>query len=176
MEDVEMSEDAAAPWLDEVRTQLGKRAETVNEALTDVSKIAGASSACWPDLRNEPVVTVYVVSAGVLLVVGGSRDPLPNQEDPNDEVESRCDCRVVAITAGSTWSLAVIRTQRTVGPGQVIRRWTFDVGSPAYKLKIEHPSSSAVTRSDPTPFAQALMREIARAGDNPPLDGSLSRS
>jgi hypothetical protein len=160
-----MSNDAPAPWLDALRRQLGARAETVNQAVKEVSEVAGPSSAAWPDLRRDPELTVYILSDGVLLILRGERDSEPDQRNLDDEIESRCECRLLPITASSRWSLSVIRTAPTVGEARVTRRWTFEIGDPVETLKIEYSPSDRRTAStpDPTPLARALMRLIARA-------------
>lgn len=160
-----MTDDFVAPWLAEVRKQLGARAEAINEALNDVSEITSSSAAGWPDLRHEPAVTVYIVSGAVLHILRGERDSEPDQEKLNGDATSQCDCQVVPITAASSWSLSVTRTARAVRPTRVRRQWAFQVGAVEFEFEYP-PPDDARSEPDPAPFAHALAVAIsARAGD-----------
>ena len=154
-------------WLDDIHGKLGQDTETIKAALEDVAAmcVGDATPVGWVDVRQQPQLTVYVIHDGIVHVVSGERDRRPDQRTIDDRAETRASWRTVPVSRGATCSLMVIRTAPSVGDADVAREWGLRFGdAPDTDLAVAYPPDrDAYPKwSDPSPFARALAREIAR--------------
>jgi len=169
MQDKEPSEaTGAGDWLEQIRSQLGDRTETLKAAIEEVAATCTGPSnpVAWVDVRKNPRLTVYVLHERIVHVIAGERDQEPDQRNLDDSAETKCTWRMVPVTSGASCSMLVIRSVRTTGPASLTRLWGLRFGDENDEdLALAYPprQDEYPRGPDPTLFARALMAEIKRA-------------
>jgi hypothetical protein len=164
--ETQAEQSSESDWLATIRSQLGMNAEAISAALDEVASMCGDPPPVgWVDVRQQPLLTVYLVHEGVVYLVSGERDGLPDRADVAASADTLCQIRVVPITSDASFSTDIIRTARSVGEPAVVRVWGLHFGEAAdEELTITYPPDDPnAAWSDPAPFAHALIAAIVRA-------------
>lgn len=154
-----MNEGFQKGLLPDVAASVRSVSEAIAEALDDLKGAVEPESPACAEI-NDDVVSVYVLTPGLLHRLNGSKDSFerPSAEHPR---ESRCDYSAVPITRHGRWSHSVSVTNYGEQARRVERAWEFWLG---YEGETE-PLQLGARPGDE--FARALAAAITAARRGP---------